>query len=306
MSDIVAELSSGSVRRAVNRTTAPFRGYGMERLPGLRATYNWLYSRLVPDGEGIIPIDGIDLAVDFDDRSIVPSLWLTRRYEATFSRALDSLVGQSSRVVDVGAHVGYYTARFANLGAEVVAFEPCSSNRLLLERTLGANALVNQVQLVAAAACDRTGAATLWLGGSNTGAASLSPLCVMQPARTEVVSLTTLDQECRRFVPTLLKVDVQGAEAAVLRGGRDVIEGCLPDIGLEYNSAQIEASGDDPKSALGYLDALDYRLYLADEHEGVVRRMDSTSIDVWCRHEKDDGTGFANIIARHPSRDTWS
>jgi FkbM family methyltransferase len=305
MSDVVFEVSPGTARQLLNRATAPFRGYGMERLPGLRAVYSAVYGVVSPVGERTIRIQGIDMRVDFRDRSIVPSLWLTRRYEATYSRALDGLVGPGAVVVDAGAHVGYYALRYADRGADVFAFEPCSENRRLLANSVQSNRL-GSVLLHPAALSDRPGAGELWWDATNTGAAALNRDCVAEPVSSERVEVTTLDVECVDRAPDLIKIDVQGSEAAVLRGASDTVARCRPVVAFEYNIAQLVANGETPQAMLASLQVMDYELYLVDEHRGVVHRTSTEALHSWCLEEKQDGTGFANVIGRPREADSWA
>lgn len=305
---LVPGLSSSVVGVYGNRMTAPFRGYGMERIPGLRALYGVVYGALAPKGVRTIFLGEISMRADFSDRSIVPSLWLTRKYEKTFSRALDSIVTTESRIVDVGAHIGYYAVRFAKRGAKVTAYEPHAGNRLLLSANSSDNGVGAHLEVRGVAVGRNSGSATLWSDATNTGGASLCVRCVERPTEAAQVDVVRLDDEIEQSLakaPTILKIDVQGYESAVLHGACSVIEQERPTIAFEYNQAQMSAAGYDPTELLDSLDEWGYNTYLADEHRGDVVRLGGAGISAWCDGEKADGSGFANIIARHGSADTW-
>jgi FkbM family methyltransferase len=299
-SAFVEGASAGAVQRMANRVTAPFRGYGMERVPGLRSIYNAVYSAIAPVGESEIETSAGRLWVDFRDRSIVPSLWITGRYEATYSRALDTLVDQHSTVFDIGAHVGYHAVRFARKGAWVEAFEPCPENRRLLVQNVLVNSVESSVGVRAEALSDAPGPGDLWIDERNTGAAALSLACVPSAVRKELVDIRSLDTIDLRKKPDLIKVDVQGSEAAVLRGALGLISSTHPNIGFEYNASQIESSGDDPGSLRSLLADQGYVAHIADEHSGTVFEVSWNELHEWCMREKADGTGFANVIALRP------
>ena len=104
-------------------------------------------------------------------------------------------------IVDVGANVGNHTVFFAAiLGAPVIAFEPYEPNFDLLEANVAANSLEGKV-------------------------------------RTHRVALGSLDRMLRDHPvgpPVgLIKIDVEGNEAAVLAGAQSTIERWLPDILVE-------------------------------------------------------------------------
>ena len=73
-----------------------------------------------------------------------------REYEPEIRKIFKSHVKRGCTVVDIGAHIGYYTLLSAKLvGPEgkVFAFEPNPENCLILERSIAANNFHN-VQLI--------------------------------------------------------------------------------------------------------------------------------------------------------------
>jgi hypothetical protein len=55
-----------------------------------------------------------------------------------------------------------------------------------------------------------------------------------------------------------MKVDVEGSEANLLRGAREMIKARKPPIMLEINPASMTASGNTGDAVLGYLQGLGY------------------------------------------------
>ena len=132
-------------------------------------------------------------------------------------------------VWDIGANVGFYTLAFARLTGptgKVLAFEPLAANAAFLLRHLELNAITN-VQLIQAALNDTTDL----LGFSATGASSMGALAgrglsYLVPALAPAAVLAALPNA----VPQLLKVDIEGAEGAVLSAFRPILEQHAPDI----------------------------------------------------------------------------
>lgn len=132
------------------------------------------------------------------------------------------LIGPGMRVVDVGAHIGLYSllaAKIVGSNGSVIAVEPEPGNFDLLSLNVRTNGLTN-VRPLDVALADRVGTAALCFG-EHTGAYSL-----VGGGASVTVPVTTLDVVAEEHLSgriDLLKIDVEGAEMAVLRGGEKTI-----------------------------------------------------------------------------------
>ena len=141
-------------------------------------------------------------------------------------------------VVDIGAHVGYYTLLSAELvgpTGKVVAFEPNPRNFAFLRRHVTINRCHN-VDVEQLAVADRSGAEGFQAGaGSGTGR--------LVEAGGLSVRTVTVDEFCgaRALRPTAMKIDVEGAELRVLRGAKAILERDRPVIFLSTHGAQVHA-----------------------------------------------------------------
>jgi len=125
--------------------------------------------------------------------------------------------------LDVGANVGPYTVLFGQwVGAagRVMAFEPAPAAFRGLERQVALNRLTRIVELHRAAVSDAVGEAEFVSDGS-AGTNHLTGRAGGEGHRIRVPT-TTIDAVCaeRGVRPRLVKIDVEGAELAVLRGAR--------------------------------------------------------------------------------------
>ena len=135
-------------------------------------------------------------------------------------RKLGHFVGRlrdGMTVWDIGAHVGLYTlasARAVGPAGQVHAFEPVPENLRFLKRRLGLNRLTN-VKVWDAAVGDRSGSVRMAPGDSP------SEYHVEPTGPAEVPAITLDDWWARSgsAPPHLVKIDVEGSEVAVLRGG---------------------------------------------------------------------------------------
>jgi len=313
INSLIDTASSAPFWEPLYRISAPFRGYGMERVPGLRTLYRSAYRAFTRQGLRELKLADCSLLVDLADMSIVPSLRFTGSYEATFSRVLDAVLKPGATVVDVGAHVGYHAIRLANLvgpHGRVIAYEPEPTLADILQINIDRNGLSDRATAHRTAVGRINGRQPLWRNGSNTGGASLSREAVdggvSGSSSVEVVTLDFHLLEDLELESTidLIKVDVQGHEFSVLEGASKVIERDWPTIGFEYNPDQLVAAGIvNPVAELEYIVESDYVLLVADEYRHVVRTMGASAIHNWCLAEKPDGTsGFLNVLALHQSR----
>lgn len=129
--------------------------------------------------------------------------------------------------VDCGANLGWYSVVAAALGAEVVACEPLPANADLLRANVERNELGDLVEVHEVALGDREGTASLRLSTDNQGDHRIDPdaLGTTPSSRASVtVPITRLDTVLDGRRPDLVKLDTQGSEVAILRGGRSAWE----------------------------------------------------------------------------------
>jgi FkbM family methyltransferase len=112
--------------------------------------------------------------------------------------------------VDVGANVGSYTVLAgAAIGAKVIAFEPGEAFPWL----------VRNLELNDLGGVDARRKAVGSTVGTVPFTAGLDTVNRIDPKGGDTVPITTLDATCDHHSPALLKIDVEGFEADVLRGG---------------------------------------------------------------------------------------
>ncbi len=136
-------------------------------------------------------------------------------------------VAPDALVFDIGAHVGDRVSSFRRLGARVVAFEP---QPLLHRVLLLIHGRDENVVLQAKAVAAERGPIAMRINTTNPTVSTLSDAFIHdaqgQDGWTEqtwdtdlVVDAITLDDAIVRFgQPAFVKIDVEGFEAAVLRG----------------------------------------------------------------------------------------
>lgn len=157
------------------------------------------------------------------------------RKQARFAAA----VTPGAVVYDIGANTGFYTllaARRAGAGGVIHAFEPNPRNLAPLREHVRLNRPC-PVTVHALALSDRAGALAFEDTGSFTGR-----LAQQGDLKVRAVPLDHLVNVERLAPPTLLKIDVEGAELSVLQGARDTLAQHRPMIFLATHGREIQAA----------------------------------------------------------------
>jgi FkbM family methyltransferase len=169
--------------------------------------------RLVPKSAAIPILSGIARGMKWRVGAHTHGCWLGI-YEIEKQRAVRGLFRRGMTAIDVGANAGFYTLAFAAMGASrVFAIEPLPRNLEQLRAHVRMNGLRN-VSVIEAAASASTGTAH-FCDGPNHAMAHLSE------SGTLTVPTTTLD--ALGIIPDVVKIDVEGAELAVLQGSARIL-----------------------------------------------------------------------------------
>jgi len=164
-------------------------------------------------------------------KTIGRSLWQTGVHDLAASEGVCRLMQPGALAVDAGANIGYMTALMAlRAGPQgrVLAFEPHPALVHLLQANLARlGTLAGAVETHAVALSDRSGEAELLEPAGfeqNEGLASLSPQGNSAESKSLRVKTVRLDEALGQRHVTLLKLDVEGHEEAVLRGAAAAIK----------------------------------------------------------------------------------
>jgi FkbM family methyltransferase len=172
------------------------------------------------------------------------SYWRGER-EGSAQSAISAVTSPGSVVYDVGAHIGVVTlgaARLVGKTGSVVAFDPDPENVDRLRESCALNGLEGCVRVVHAAVWSRTAieGISFQRGGrrlSHGGVVADGYRPVAASGDTIKVPSITLDDfiASRGPSPKLVKIDVEGGEYEVLRGGRKLFQDQRPLIIVEVH-----------------------------------------------------------------------
>lgn len=188
-------------------------------------------------------------------------LWAFGCYEEHFAELFQCLVSPDDRCIDVGANVGVHTVRLAKLvgsRGEVIALEPDAAVAHRAYRNIMLNQLSNAHVINAAASDKAEGKVHLYRPDprdTNRGRASLLRHSYLTGSVTTVPAVT-IDEICPGPV-ALIKIDVEGHEAAVVRGAAAKIDRYSPAVIFDYAPELLR---DASQSPFGWLADRGYEL----------------------------------------------
>jgi FkbM family methyltransferase len=162
-------------------------------------------------------------------------------FEDAECRVLCELARLGSTAIDVGANVGVMAiplAKAVGPGGTVVAVEPLAENVRRLETNATLNALTNIV-VRQVAASDRQGSIDFHVAEDAAfgSLGSISPgMALAGVVSVESVPLDKIWADLGSPSISVVKIDVEGAEAGVIRGATAIIERDRPALLLEANT----------------------------------------------------------------------
>jgi FkbM family methyltransferase len=204
--------------------------------------------RLIPSSTTVKVLSGVNRGRRWIVGASNHSCWVDN-YESEKQALLIKRICPGYSIWDVGANVGFYTlafSRYVGQAGSVTAFEPMASNVALLREHLAMNSALN-VAVIQAAVADSSGLARF----SNQAHSSMGKIEESQSGY--VIPKITLDQ-LPTWVrgPNVIKIDVEGAEGLVLRGGRDIIAKYRPELWIALHGELASLQVYQELQSLGY------------------------------------------------------
>lgn len=253
---------------------------GLGRIPGAKKVYALLFNQLKPDR---VFVQGNLIYINPKERGVGLRLLKKGVYEEYATEVFKKTVKRGMVVVDVGAHIGYYSLIAANLlGPEgkVYSFEPYPPSYKLLIKNIHANKYRNVIPLQKALS-NKEGKAILFLDQKVSGNNSLSMYNVTGLANSIEVEVTTLDtyfeEVVRNFEVDFVKIDTQGAEGLVIQGMTKIIEkNDNLKMMIEFWPFGLANMSSDPPELLNELDQYGFKLQRINEQ---TRRIDHVGVN---------------------------
>jgi FkbM family methyltransferase len=221
-------------------------------------------------------------------------------YERSVTHWIEQLLSLAAEPVfyDIGANYGYYTLLAAPTAGHVYSFEPVSTTLRQLRENVTRNNLDERVSVFPLGLSDHDGTIEINIYNSS-GNNSLFPVTSSDSSvhivRTEPIELVTLDGLVEREglrPPTVVKMDIEGAELLALRGASSTLARSTPAIVMEFDDSSFVEGGYSRVEILAELDTLGYTVFglSTDAHDFTLH----------AREHLDDHS-IANVVAV-PSR----
>ena len=223
-------------------------GSGIKRRYPVNVIHAWVMSFFMP-----LEVNGNRMYLDSRD-----SLGLlgNQRYEPDEIEFAKNSIHKGDVVLDIGAHIGYYTLFFASLVGErgkVYAFEPDPDNFALLKKNVELNGYRNVV-LEQAAVSNQSGRTRLFLCDYNKGMHRIYDS--KHSKRAIDIGVLRLDDYFSDYDGKIdfIKMDIEGAELSAVQGMSSLLrKNRQVTIVTEFTPANIRGFGAEPEHYISLL-----------------------------------------------------
>jgi FkbM family methyltransferase len=202
-----------------------------------------------------------------------PTKWsrfYENNYEADNYGFLKQHVKPGMDIIDIGAHLGLFSACVSQLTGpqgKIICIEPTPGTFSILKKTLELNHC-NNVTALEAAVSDKKGTATFY--ESHTAGCNSNSL-VKNRAEKDLsaydVKLVTIDSITgeHSLKPSVIKIDVEGAELDALRGGVETFRLFKPVLILGLHPDFIKQKGDSLETIWDLLKSNQYEVIMGNK-----------------------------------------
>jgi FkbM family methyltransferase len=239
--------------------------------------HDFRYKYLEPSGLVLTSVRGNKMYADARDTQTGLIFIKGLPYEEYETQVFIESVKKGMVVVDVGAHIGYYTllaARLAGKTGQVFAFEPEPYNFTLLKKNVQINDYKNVI-LEQKAILNQCRNVKLFLCQYNLGAHRIFNL--NHECKSITVKAITLNEYFKNKQKIdIIKMDIEGAEPLAFEGMKNIISANKNlKIFVELWMARQKTQDFSPKNLLSKIFDLGFKVDLIDEKQRNLRQQES-------------------------------
>ena len=206
-----------------------------------------------------------------------------RNIESDNLSFLKSYMKKNITVIDVGANIGYFTieiSKYLDSSSRIIAIEPSLVNFSRMQKVIKEKKPEPSTFLVLAGLSEENGWGSLEIDPSNPANHKISE----EQNATKSVELQTLDSITENLENVaLIKIDVQGHELAVLKGGKKLLKEQSPALLIEIDNRINANLGE---KIWDYLETINYCMFRTNDLDQQITklRLKATSgyFDVFC------------------------
>ena len=189
-------------------------------------------------------------------------------YEVPIQEAMQKHLKSGDVFYDIGANIGFFTTIGASLvsqSGQVYSFEPVPQNASALKHNIQINSFSN-VDIVDKAVSKESGKGELLLGdysGSHTLSTtdqSSRPKKYQSKISVEIVSIDNLIDQQAIKPPSVVKIDVEGAELDVIEGMCETIQKFKPVLIYEIDDRKEDGLLLQEKEINKLINSFDYKI----------------------------------------------
>ena len=243
-----------------------FIGTNIGRYGIVRKLQRFANSNLKPDW---VEIEGEKMYLDKVDAL---SLSINGIHEKIITNLIKKEIHSGDVVLDIGAHIGYYTLQFANLvgsTGKVYAFEPEPKNFELLKKNVQINKHDNVV-LIQKIVSDKDGIVEFFISKFDSIG---NKLFKSNEAGSSIkIESTTLDEYFKDLKKKIdfIKMDIQGGEGKAILGMKNLLkENKNLKIIQEWWPDALKQNNTNPEDHLKFLQHIGYKIY---EIDGTIKK----------------------------------
>lgn len=196
-------------------------------------------------------------------------------YELPIQQAFAARLRSGDVFYDIGANVGFFTIVAAKLVGEtgkVYAFEPGSKNAAQIRHNAQMNNF-SQVEVIEKAVSHTSGTGKLLLAqysGGHALSTADAPPDLAGSMEVYLVAIDDLVEAGKILPPTVIKLDVEGAEVDALRGMTQTIKTHKPTIVYEVDDGEAESFQQKNREIANLIKSLGYKIEpLADSYQTI-------------------------------------
>jgi len=171
---------------------------------------------------------------------------INQGYESRFDAAMMASLEPGMRIFDIGANVGYYTEKFADkVGAtgSVHAFEPVPASAAVIRELVATRPWIS---VHPCAVADQPGELLMEADLGSTSPTNKVVIGTLENAGSGLtVPVETIDSVAEKVgVPSAIKIDVEGYEWHVIKGGcKTLLSPSLRHVFVEVHFGLLEQRG---------------------------------------------------------------
>jgi FkbM family methyltransferase len=206
----------------------------------------------------------------FDQAFIKLYFMYKRNIESDNLDFLKSYIKKNITVIDVGANIGYFTieiSKYLDSSSRVIAIEPSPTNFSRMQKVVKEKKLAPRISLVLAGLSEASGWGSLEIDPSNPANHKISE----EQNAAKSVELQTLDGITENLHNVaLVKIDVQGYELTVLKGGKRLLREQSPALLIEIDN---RTNTNLAEKIWDYLEANNYRMFRTNDLEQEITKL---------------------------------